>query len=231
MLELILNRVAGVEVAIGNVAHGVANIMGDMQVLGRNVFKDDRAQSHTTTVPIQHDMVNATPCTHSHEKQGASQREAGGMVEDGRTPRSTPNEPSSGPMEALGTGFDRPIMVDSDNISNDLADRNAPVNRNIGNPGARVHSQPRLRAVLCVRKLLVETTTETDAESSAAGSPTTDPHSPSHNDPPVNNVTTGRPHKPPALHPKTNGVSHLRLVSYIISPFFVHVVNTEANIH
>jgi hypothetical protein len=216
MLELVLNRVAGVEAAIGNVSVGVTHIIGEMEVMGRNVYKAGRGQSHSTTVPIQHDPPNAGISSPSGGQRDASQSKAGGMVEDIATPHRPPKQPPSQPLEVSGTGMDRPILVDLDDTSSGSKDNGFRVegrDRNAMTLGARVHSQPRLRAVPCARQLLAGAVAETTEDTSAEGSPSRAPQSTIYKDPPGYKdctdfgTSTQLSYKVPSLHPKTNGVS------------------------
>jgi hypothetical protein len=216
MLELVLNRVAGVEAAIGNVSAGVTHIIGEMEVMGRNVCQAGRGQSHSTTVPIQHDPPNAGISSPSGGQRGASQSKAGGMVEDVATPHRPPKQPPSQPEEVPGMGMDRPILVDLDDTSSGSENNGFRVegrDRNAMTLGARVHTQPRLRSVPCARQLLAGADTETTADTSAEGSPSRPPQSTRYKDPPGYKdcpdfgTSAQLSYKVPSLHPKTNGVS------------------------
>jgi hypothetical protein len=204
MLELVLSRVAGVEAAIGNVSVGVTHIMGEMEVMGRNVCHAHGGQSRSTTVPIHPDPPNAAISSPSGGQRAASQSKAGGMVEDVATPHRPPKQPPSQPVEIPGTGMDRPILVDLDDTSS------GSEGRNVMTLGARVHTQPRMRAAPCSRQLLAP---ETSADTSAEGSPSRAPQSSRYKDPPGYKdctdfgISAQLSYKVPSLHPKTNGVS------------------------
>jgi hypothetical protein len=236
MLELVLNRVAGVEAAIGNVSVGVTHIIGEMEVMGRNVCQSKRGQSHSTTVPIHHDPPNAAMSSPSGGQRATSQIQAGGMVDDVETPHRPPKQAPSQPVEITGTGMDKPILVDLDDSSSGGEDNVAPVegrDKNVLSLAARVHTQPRKRSVPCARQLLAGATTETSADTSAEGSPSRAQHPSRYKDPPGYKDRTDfgesaqLSYKVPSLHPKTNGVSQQDPPTYTTSLAFSRLLLTH----
>jgi hypothetical protein len=236
MLELVLNRVAGVEAAIGNVSVGVTNIIGEMEVMGRNVCQAGRGQSHSTTVPVLHDPPNVAQSSPSGGHRGASQSKAGGMVEDVATPHRPPKQPPSQLAEVPGTGMDMPILVELDDTSSGSEDNVFRVegrDRNVTTLAARVHTQPRKKAVPCARQLLAGSATDTTADTSAEGSPSRAPQSSKYKDPPGYKDRTDfgtsaqLSYKVPSLHPKTNGVSQQAPPTNTTSPALSILLLTE----
>lgn len=232
MLASMLERVAGAEVAIGSLAGGIESILGTLENLGRNVRRNNRLQSPSTTVPIDHERVNDPTPSPSEWQHGESACKAGGRVEDVTTPQRAQKQHQSPPVGSPATGVVRPILVDLDTTTNDSADNDATVperDKTHETLGKRVHNQPRLRVVHPARKQLVVSDNATTGENSARSTSNPAEHAYRHKDPPRHDPiddfgeTHGPLIKPPSLQPKTHGVSEQPTQSSLTSGEFLDV--------
>lgn len=213
LLSLIMNRVTGIEDAVGIVGGDIAIIKHRLQDEGRHANKDDKDQSCSTTVPIQGHCVNEGTTNPKDSQQCASQTKVGETLEHTEVPVCNVQHELAQAVVTPSSGHMPAVVVE---ISSESGDENAAVDdrkRTSGSIVQRLHSQPRLRIVPCAKKLKGVTDTARKRPPSAGANPNSVPNVPRYRDPPgYDDVRDfGGPQepycKPPALQPKTNGVS------------------------
>ena len=239
VLAMLLNQVAGVEDAVGQVCEGIANIMGELEVMGRNASKYARVHSPSTTVHLEADGLNVGTSNLFEREQCGSQSNGAHGVDAVKTPECPTEQVQPEVERTPRKRMNSPILVDLDTLSNGSEEKTTPseaCDRTPDSRGKRVHCQPRLRAVPCARKLLVGASTVTIGDGGAGPhrSPTT--YAPRYRNPPgYNNVTdfgaSDEPYfKPPALQPKTNGVSRITTLCRNIFDKFTLLYESRSNL-
>lgn len=191
-------------------------LLEELQAAGRHGSKEGRVQSRSNTVHVQTVCANDGILTPTAPELRASQSNAGDMVEDVTPARGRDRQQPPHPGVTPSAEENRPILVDLDAISSHNADKSADHvgrKRTADTSVRRVHCQPRLRVVPCVRKLLGVADNESDGDASAGGNPPSNPNGARYKDPPgyenVRDFGSGEDlhYKPPLLQPKTHGVS------------------------
>lgn len=216
VLAQILNRVGGVEDAVVNVGEGIANIVQELQGRVRHASQDGRVESRSTTVRIDGVGVNHGPSTQKDWQQCVSQSKVGDKSERGTPPRRNDAHQLPEAVADRSAELKRPIVVDLDSVSNGSADDIQTTDARKRTTEAivnRVHSHPRLRVVPCARKLLGVPGNARNEGATAGEEHNPIPKLPRYKDPPGYNdardfgVSDEPSCSPPALQPKTHGVS------------------------
>lgn len=215
LLALLLQRVEGVETAVGNVAAGIAKIMDELHGAGIHASKEERAQSRSTTVRLQAEWVNVGTSNPNDLQHTVSHSQVGDMAEAATPPKRLDMQQNPQPVAGPSGVAKCPIVVDLDALPDDSADNNADADARKRTPGTnanRAHRQPRQRVVACSRKVLGVAETESDEDGSVGVNPTPTASARRYRDPPgyedaVDFGVGERYWKPPMLQPKTHGVS------------------------
>lgn len=211
-----LRRVASVEEAIGGVSGGIAKIMGELATMGLMLRDKGRTKPAGNVVHMHAPDRNCATSNPSEWQHCTSQSNPVDMAEGVTTPNCPEKEPPGTPADPPGTEVTRPILVDSDNMSNDISDNIEASylrKRTQGSLAQRVHSQPRLRVVPPGKKMLCAAPAAAHGESSERGARTPPTRRTVYKDPPgysdvrdFGDDEDPGP-KPPLLQPKNHGVS------------------------
>ena len=180
MLSLLVTRVAGVEETMDNVVGGISNIMWELDVISRYVRKNAAVYTSTNIVHVQATHVDVATSTPFEWQQCNNQSNVGNVVVDVATPLCPQKQSVLHPDEPLHGTAARPIPVDLENMSS--RSRDNPTTRNgrkciADSPATRVHSQPRLRVVLCSITLIA-------VPAPTGDTPNLVPYAPKYKDPP-----------------------------------------------
>ena len=215
-LGLILQRVDRLQTAIADVCLGVANIVGEMKVMAGLVRENVVVRTPVTSNRNQHPHQHVPTSNLPEWQQCHSQTNVADMLDAEATPTCTKKQQPVQQSKGPGAEASRPIVVDLENTSTHLGDENESCELRTPTPGThgkRIHSQPRLRAVPCTKRLEgVEATASID-DDSADDFPMRRQGDRMYRNPPgyENARDFGASeeafYKPPLLQPKTHGVS------------------------
>ena len=232
MLASILTRVTGVEDAVQSVVAGMANFARDRKGKGGNANEDAWQQSSGNTVLINDDRVDAEASnpdgvgqkcvSHSHDSDMAQEGTLQRALLKHLLPATVGSHSDKAERHAVSATAGQPagepnvaLLVNLDSIT-DQSEDNTPFQvrrRPQRTTPMLVHSQPRMRAVPCARKLPYMPVTATSGEGRPVATPNPNQGAAWYKDPPGYNDATdfGFSYtpilKPPRLQPKTNGVS------------------------
>jgi hypothetical protein len=119
LLALLVQRVEGVESAVGDVAAGIAKIMAELHAAGIHASKEHRAQSRSTTVRLEAEWVNAGTSNSNDLQHTVSHSHVGDMPEAATPPKHADIQQNPEPGAGPSAVPQRPIVVDLDALSND----------------------------------------------------------------------------------------------------------------